>query len=93
MITVVFTVECHCGADATKATTYLDDPGPSGELHIDAELAVCQETFRCPDCGCEIHTGDLYQEPEPEECPTDGEDNDENDAQEDAEEGEAVMTK
>lgn len=60
-LNITFTIECHCGADAATATTYLDLQ--SGKpIVIDAELALTQRDFECPKCGCITGTGGISTE-------------------------------
>lgn len=60
-LNITYTIECHCGADAESTTSYLDlDRGKP--IVVDAELALGQRDFECPECGCVTGTGDIYTE-------------------------------
>ena len=60
-LNITYTIECHCGADAETTTTYLD-LNEGERIVIDAEMALGQRDFLCPECGCVTGTGDLYTE-------------------------------
>lgn len=60
-LNITYTIECHCGADAETTTTYLD-LNEGERIVVDAELALGQRDFQCPECGCVTGTGDLYAE-------------------------------
>lgn len=57
--TIIYTLECHCGADATATVLNLDNPQPDGTIRIDVELAIGQQDFKCESCGCVLGTGDI----------------------------------
>lgn len=61
MLTITYTIECHCGAAAKSTTTHLD-LSPGEPLVINAELTIGQTDFWCDDCGCVTGTGDIDTE-------------------------------
>lgn len=60
-LNITYTIECHCGADAETTTTHLD-LNPGDRIVVDAEMALGQRDFECPECGCVTGTGDIHTE-------------------------------
>lgn len=60
MITLIGTVGCpSCNGTAAATFHLMDDVGDSGELEVDLELLVTQQTFTCQTCSLVVHSGDL----------------------------------